>query len=272
VPMAHLTANSAGPSSQSFAPPERERLEGRRALRLAVVAGLFLVFASLFGAFSIRVGTHLVAAWWFKSLHCFVGWEVHETNWREGGTTSVSYGWKNSWNPKFSDDDLDHLRKLLRVVKLDLAECNTITNAGLAKLRGLDFLTELNLERLNRYRYARYGAPWDLLTNACLVHLQALRGLEKLTLAGNLITDSGLSQIATITNLKTLDLEATEVSDAGLICLAGMKNLEVVNLGATHVTKEGLAKLQMARPDLTIELDVEPAVEEGVKLRRGIAP
>jgi hypothetical protein len=31
-------------------------------------------------------------------------------------------------------------------------------------------------------------------------------------------------------------------------------------------------KLQMARPDLTIELDVEPAVEEGVKLRRGIAP
>ena len=96
--------------------------------------------------------------------------------------------------------------------------------------------------------------------------------LEKLTLAGNLITDSGLSQIATITNLKTLDLEATEVSDAGLIHLEGMKNLKVVNLGATHVTKEGLAKLQMARPDLTIELDVEPAVEEGVKMRRGIAP
>jgi hypothetical protein len=149
--MAHLTANSAGPSSQSFAPPERERFEGRGALRLAVVTGLFLVFASLFGAFSIRVGTHLVAAWWFQSLHCFVGWEVHETNWREGGTTSV-------------------------------------------------------------------------------------------------------------------------FSDAGLICLEGMKNLKVVNLGATHVTKQGLAKLQMARPDLTIELDVEPAVEEGVKMRRGIAP
>jgi hypothetical protein len=44
----------------------------------------------------------------------------------------------------------------------------------------------------------------------------------------------------------------------------------VVNLGATHVTKEGLARLQMARPDLTIELDVEPAVEQGVKLRRRV--
>ena len=47
-----------------------------------------------------------------------------------------------------------HLRKLHRVVSLNLAENDRITNKGLAALRGLDSLSELNLERLDRYRHA----------------------------------------------------------------------------------------------------------------------
>jgi hypothetical protein len=274
--MTHLTVNSPGSHSAPLSQSARERLESQlsrhKALRLTLILALFLVFALPFVAISIRVGTHLMTAWWFESLHCTVAWEVQETNWREGGTTSVSYASRNSWNAKLDDDDLDHLKKLLPVVKLELAECNTITITGLAKLRGLTSLNELNLARLNGYRYARYGVTSTPLTDACLIHLQALPRLEKLTLAGNLITDTGLSQIASMANLKSLDLEATEVSDAGLVHLEGMKNLKQVYLGATRVTKDGLAKLQMARPDLTIELDVEPAVEQGVKLRRGVTP
>jgi Leucine-rich repeat (LRR) protein len=276
MPMSHQTVPLARPDLESLSESKRERLESRlrrgKALRLAFIVALFLVFGSLFAAFLIRVGTHLVAAWWFESLHCTVAWEVLETNWREGGTTSVSYGSRYSWNAKFDDDDLDHLRKLWHLVKLDLAECITITNSGLAKLRGLTFLEELNLARLDRFRLARNGVTSVSLTDSCVIQLRALARLEKLTLAGNLITNGGLAQIANMANLKTLDLEATEVSDAGLVHLEGMKNLNVVYLGATHVTKEGLAKLQMARPDLTIELDVEPAVEQGVKLRRGVSP
>jgi Leucine Rich repeat len=272
VPMAHLTANSARPHSRSLAERRSERFEGRRALRLAFATGLVLIFATLFAAFSIRVGRHQVAAWWFESLHCTVAWEIDDTNWRHGGATSVSYRSPNLRRANFNDDDLDHVKELLRVVKLELAECDKITNTGLARLRGLDFLAELNLERLNRYRYAQFGATSVPLTDACLIHLQPLRGLEKLTLAGNRITDRGLSQVASMANLKALDLEATEVSDLGLIHLEGMKNLKVVSLGATRVTKEGLAKLQTARPDLAIELDVAQAVDEGVKLQRGVNP
>ena len=143
--MTPLTVNSAVPRLQSLPKPERERFEVGRASRLALGVGLFVVLATLFAAFSIRVGTHLVTAWWFESLHCTVAWEVDETNWRDGGATSVSYRSRNSWNPIFGDSDLNHLRKLNRVVKLDLAECEKITNSGLARLRGLDFLTELNL-------------------------------------------------------------------------------------------------------------------------------
>jgi hypothetical protein len=274
MPMGHLTVHSAGLDSESRAPSARERWEsqlGRRnALRLAFIVTLFLVFAPLFAAFLIRVGTHLVTAWWFESHHCIVVWDVDETNWSKGGATSVSNVSRNSWNATINDSDLDHLRRLFRVVKLELAECDSVTTAGLAKLGGLDILAELNLSRLGRYRYARSGVTSAPLTDACLIHLKALPRLEKLTLDGNLISDSGLSQIATMVNLKTLDLAATEVGDAGLIHLEGMKNLKVVNLGATHVSKEGLARLQMVRPDLTIELDVEPAVEQGVNLRRGV--
>jgi len=272
--MAQMTVNSARLHVESPLQSEREGSERlmrrRKVLRLVFIWALFLVFAPLFAAISIRFGAHLATAWWFESLHCTVAWEVHQTNWQEGGSTTVSYGSRNSWNAKVNDDDLEHLRKLLRVVKLDLAECNSITNAGLAKLRGLTSLNELNLARLNGYRHARYGVTAAPLTDACLIHLQALPQLEKLTLAGSQITDAGLAQIATMANLKTLDLEATEVSDAGLIHLQGMKNLKAVDLGATRVTNDGLVKLQMARPDLTIELDVELAVEEAVKLRRGV--
>jgi Leucine Rich repeat len=274
MPMSHQTVPLARPDLESLSESKRERLESRlrrgKALRLAFIVALFLVFGSLFAAFLIRVGTHLVAAWWFESHHCIVVWDVDETNWSKGGATSVSNVSRNSWNATINDSDLDHLRRLFRVVKLELAECDSVTTAGLAKLGGLDILAELNLSRLGRYRYARSGVTSAPLTDACLIHLKALPRLEKLTLDGNLISDSGLSQIATMVNLKTLDLAATEVGDAGLIHLEGMKNLKVVNLGATHVSKEGLARLQMVRPDLTIELDVEPAVEQGVNLRRGV--
>jgi hypothetical protein len=276
MPMSLKTVPSAGPDLESLSESKSDRLESRlrrnKAMRLAFIVALFLIFGSFFAAVSIRVGTHLVAAWWFESHHCIVVWDVDATNWRQGGTTSVSNNSRNSWNANLTDGDLVHLRRLFRVVKLELAECDSVTASGLAKLGGLDILAELNLSRLDRYRYARSGVTSAPLTDACLVQLQALTRLEKLNLDGNLISDSGLSQIATMVNLKALDLAATEVSDAGLVYLEGMKNLKVVNLGATHVTREGLARLQMARPDLTIELVVEPAVERGVNLRRGVSP
>jgi hypothetical protein len=265
---ASLIVSSASPSSEPAAQVAREQMEVRRGWQLVLGAGLFLALATLFVTFAIRVGTHLVTAWWLESLRCTVEWKIDGTNWKQLGETSVSYDSRNRFDSDFKDQDLDHLSRLFCVAKLDLAECDTITNLGLAKLRGLDFLAELNLARLYRYRYARYGSVSSPLTDACVINLRPLRRLEKLSLAGNLITDAGLSQIATMTNLKSLDLEATDISDAGLVHLMGMKNLKEVHLGGTRVTSAGLTELQMARPDLTIEFDVEPTIEEGLKLRR----
>jgi hypothetical protein len=242
----------------------------REALRRGVIAAVALTLATLVVGLSFLVGTHLVAAWWIQSLHGAVLWDIDQTNWRQGGVTSVSLVSTNPWNPNIGDADLTHLRRLHRVVSLNLAENDRITNKGLAGLRGLDFLTELNLERLDRYRQPPTRLVSIPLTDACLLHLQALPRLENLTLAGNLITDKGLAQIARMASLKVLDLSATEVSDVGLVHLERMKNLERVDLAATRVTKEGIAQLRLARPDLSIELDTEPSVEQGVTMIRGL--
>jgi hypothetical protein len=267
---------TTGPCSESLPRATRERFEDplrrRQAMRRSVIAALALTLAALALIVSITVGTHLVAAWWLERLHCAVVWEMDNNNWRQGGVTRVyhstrSWGWSDLGNA-----DLNRLKRLHRVVSLDLAEADKITNKGLAALRGLVDLSELNLDRSERFRLAAFRAQVPPLTDACVVHLQALPRLENLTLAGNSITDQGLSQIAKMANLKFLDLNATEVSDVGLAELEGMKSLKTVNLGATRVTSAGVAKLQQARPDLTIELDIDPAVEHEVTLRRGATP
>ena len=252
--------------------PELLRHQSRRhdALRRGAIAAVALTVAALVVGVAFLVGRHLLTAWWLERLNGMVLWDIDRTNWRQGGVTSVTFGSRNSWFRGLSNGDLKYLGKLHRVVSLNLAENDRITNKGLAALRGLEFLSALNLDRLNRFRHAPFTIPSAQLTDACLAHLQALPRLENLSLAGNKITDQGLSQIAAIKNLKVLDLSATEVSDAGLVHLEAMKNLESVDLGATRVTKEGIAQLRMVRPDLKIELEVDPVVEQGVKVSRGL--
>jgi hypothetical protein len=240
---------SDGRTDRTKQPPRR-----REALRLGVIGAVASAIAIVVVGCSYLVVTPLVLGWWLERQGATVSWEVDLTNWRHG------------------NGDLESLRHLHRVVSLNLAESNKITGKGLAALRGLDYLQELTLDRLVRYRHPDWLLQQAPLTDSCLAHLQALPRLENLGLAGNRITDTGLPQIARMSNLRVLDLCATEVTDAGLIHLEGMKNLTEVNLGATRVTQGGLMRLQSARPDLKIVLECDPAVEEGVKQLRDSYP
>jgi hypothetical protein len=273
--MIPATSLAARPAADAVRYADRENIENllwrRDVLRRGVIVAVALSVAVLVLGLFTFVVAHLVAKWWIESQGGMVGWEIDKANWRQGGSTSVSFTSHRFWQPQLDNSELTHLHKLHRVVSLNLSENDRITNKGLAKLRGLNFLTELDLARLDRFREAQFGSSFRPLSDACLVHLRSLPRLEDLTLAGNLITDTGLAEIAQIKTLKKLDLEATEVSDAGLVHLEGMKNLEVVKLGATRVTKEGIAQLRMVRPDLTVELESDPIVEEAVKQIRGLA-
>jgi hypothetical protein len=205
-------------------------------------------------------------------MGCRIDWQIDETNWWQGGVTSVSgvrHYVGSIFGTDLSDRDLHYLLDLRPVQSLNLAECNHITDKGLAILGGLQHLTELDLTRLMRYRSNAIGSTPVPLTDTCLVHLQSLPRLQKLSLSGDRITDRGLAQIAQMKSLVELDLVAAEVTDAGLTHLQGMKHLKSINLAATRVTAAGVAKLQEARPDLSITMETEPEIERGVKLRRG---
>jgi hypothetical protein len=251
-----------------------DRLWRRQIIRRGLIAALVIgVTTSLF-VLARPIANHLLAAWWLERLGCRVHWQSDETNWRQGGVTSVSG--VRPWGSAFQvfgadlgDRDLHYLLDLRPVQSLNLEESDRITDNGLAILGGLKHLTELDLARLNRFRDP--GNNSVPLTEACLVHLQALPRLQKLSISGNRITDRGLAQVAQLKNLAELDLVATEVTDAGLVHLQGMKSLRSVNLAATRATAEGIAKLQQARPDLTISLEIDPRIARGVKLRRGEA-
>jgi Leucine Rich repeat len=270
-PMTFPTARSTEPTPQADPEWLSHRSRRREGLGRGIIAAVALsVAALLVGAYSL-VGAHLLAAWWLQSLHGIVVWDIDQKNWQTGGVTSVSFVSKNSFfDTRINDGDLAHLGKLNRLISLDLSENDRITDRGLAGLHGRVFLSELNLERLDRYRQHPSRVVSIPLTDACLPHLQALPRLESLILSGNQITDRGLSRIATMTRLKNIDLSATEVTDAGLVHIEGMRSLERVNLGATRVTNEGIAQLRMARPDLSIDFEVDPAVEEAVRQVRGI--
>ena len=239
LPMTLTTARSSQPPQHADPELLRHRSRRHEALRRGIIAAVALTVAALLVGAYFLVGTHLLTAWWLRSQHCIVVWDIDQKNWQHGGVTSVSFGSRNPFDRRINDGDLAHLRNLNRLVSLDVSENDQITDKGLAGLHGLVFLTELSLERLDRYRQSPSRLTSIPLTDACLVHLQAFPRLESLILSGNLITDQGLSQIATMTNLKILDLTATEVTDAGLVHIEGMKSLERVNLGVTRVTQGG---------------------------------
>src|SRR5260370_42157507 len=126
MPVAPPMIPAADFCSEPLSHAERElfehRLWKRQALRRGFIATLSLALAALLVGISIPVGTHLVAAWWLERLHCAVVWVMDESNWRQGGTTTVSirtrsWGWSD-----LSNADLNHLKKLHRVVSLNLAE------------------------------------------------------------------------------------------------------------------------------------------------------
>jgi hypothetical protein len=87
--MTLTTARSNDPLHHADHGPYRQRARRSEALRRRVIAGLALTIATLLvGAFFL-VGQHLFTAWWLERHDGTVLWDIDETNWRQGGVTSV---------------------------------------------------------------------------------------------------------------------------------------------------------------------------------------
>jgi Leucine Rich repeat len=133
-----------------------------------------------------------------------------------------------------ADKVLIPVGRLTRLEWLSLIGAS-VSDGGLAQLRGMTSLTRLELDY----------AP---ITDAGLVNVKGLTGLTVLSLNGTHITDAGLAHLKTLANLTELNLAGTHVTDAGLVHLKGLKNLAVLNIVNTKITDAGVIELKLANP------------------------
>lgn len=157
--------------------------------------------------------------------------------------------------------------QLHQVRNLNLYGCEFLTDAGLAHLRGLTNLEDLNLGDTHvsgsglRYlsdmtKLRSLKLAGTALRDRDAVHLKRLTKLEILWVGDGLpdftdalsrsefLTDAGLANLSGMTNLWDLDLSATRVSGAGLRHLSGMTKLVRLVLPGTAIRDGDLAHLK----------------------------
>jgi hypothetical protein len=127
---------------------------------------------------------------------------------------------------------------------LKLYHCRYITDAGLAHLKGLTKLEQLNVR------------DCDKLTDAGLAHLKGLTKLERLNISWcDNITGAGLVHLKGLTKLERLDItDSRKLTGVGLAHLKGLPKLKQLSLSqCDKITKEGIAELKKALPNTTIK-------------------
>ena len=115
-------------------------------------------------------------------------------------------------HPSVSDAGLAYLRGLPRLRRLNLSRTG-VRGPGLAHLRGMNQLKRLELLELP-------------LKDEDLIHLGGITSLEVLTLSSGGITDDGLAHLSGL-KLRQLRLESPWISGAGLRHVGGMTDLMV---------------------------------------------
>jgi hypothetical protein len=106
-----------------------------------------------------------------------------------------------------------------------------VSDAGLVHLKGLTGLQWLHLDETQ-------------VSDAGLVHLKGLTGLQRLGLGGTQVSGAGLVHLRGLTGLQRLYLQDTQVSDAGLVHLKGLTGLQRLRLQRTQVSDAGLVHLK----------------------------
>ncbi len=90
------------------------------------------------------------------------------------------------------------------------------------------------------------------LSDAELIQISQLAGLEELDLHRSPVTDASLAHLEGLTDLQSLTLFHTDLTDAGLMRLKNLRRLRSLSIENTKVTDAGVQELQQALPNLKI--------------------
>jgi WD40 repeat protein len=106
-----------------------------------------------------------------------------------------------------------------------------------------------------------HRVPPGRVTDADVARLKGLSGLTELSLSNAKLTDAGLASLKNLPALSVLYLDETATTDAELEHLAGLSGLTALHLKGAKVTAAGVLRLAAALPKCRIEYDggtIEP--------------
>jgi hypothetical protein len=137
----------------------------------------------------------------------------------------------NLSSTKVQDRELEYLDGLDGIMAIDVFD-TAVSDSGLIKILSHGNLEEL---RLGYTHITDRGLGWGLRGTPKLRRLYASR---------TRISDAGLMHIAELSGLEQLDIRQTEVGDDGMIHLSAMTNLRKLWLWGTRVSDRGIARLR----------------------------
>jgi hypothetical protein len=131
-----------------------------------------------------------------------------------------------------------------------------VTDADLVPLESLIGVEQLMLDG-------------TVITDAGLERLRGMTTLNELVLGKTQVTDDGLERLQLLTSLEQLDLRETRITDAGLKHLQHLKSLQYLHLNHSRVTDAGLSELRCLPNLKVVSLDDCAVTDAGLECLRG---
>lgn len=161
-------------------------------------------------------------------------------------------------SPGPTDADLATLRPPLlqsaRPIHLNLNQCSSISDAGVAHLKDIPSLRRLSvggtkvtdegLKVVGGLHLDELYVASDAVTDAGVAHLAKLTKLRKLGLYSKALTAASFAHIADMTELEEFNTSPYEFDDARLKHMAKFTKLKKVTVGGAGLTDAGMAALK----------------------------
>lgn len=134
---------------------------------------------------------------------------------------------------RITDQGMQELKNATGIVDLNLRFAESVTDEGLAAVKGWRKLKRLNV----------HGTK---ISDTTLDHIAGISTIEILDIGSAMITDVGLERLSVLPNLKELTIGGNELGDAGLQALRQLPGLTYLDLNGRQGTDSNVWTLSMS--------------------------